>query len=71
MGRGGGPTARSILSLPAGTFHGSLRLTEQGEVLADRYDDPAIAHRHLEQACLGRHFFSFGEPIAPAERRLV
>ena len=49
LGRGGGPAARSILSLPQGTFNGSLRLTEQGEVLADRYDDPAIAHRHLEQ----------------------
>lgn len=49
LGRGGGPAARSILSLPSGTFHGSLRLTEQGEVLADRYDDKAIAHRHLEQ----------------------
>ena len=49
LGRGGGPAARSILSLPQGTFDGGLRLTEQGEVLADRYDDPAIAHRHLEQ----------------------
>ncbi|MBV11343.1 phosphoenolpyruvate carboxylase [Rubinisphaera sp.] len=49
LGRGGGPAARSILSLPRGTFRGSLRLTEQGEVLADRYDDPAIARRHLEQ----------------------
>ncbi len=49
LGRGGGPAARSILSLPSGTFDGSLRLTEQGEVLAERYDDPAIAHRHLEQ----------------------
>ena len=49
LGRGGGPAARSILSLPRETFHGALRLTEQGEVLADRYDDPRIAHRHLEQ----------------------
>jgi phosphoenolpyruvate carboxylase len=49
LGRGGGPTARSILSLPCGTFSGHLRLTEQGEVLADRYDDPRIARRHLEQ----------------------
>lgn len=49
LGRGGGPAARSILSLPPKTFHGSLRLTEQGEVLAERYDDPRIAHRHLEQ----------------------
>ncbi|MEO1495725.1 MAG: phosphoenolpyruvate carboxylase [Planctomycetota bacterium] len=49
LGRGGGPAARSILSLPAETFDGSLRLTEQGEVLAERYDNDAIAHRHLEQ----------------------
>lgn len=49
LGRGGGPTARAILSLPAGTFDGSLRLTEQGEILAERYDDPNVAYRHLEQ----------------------
>ncbi|MEN1679724.1 MAG: phosphoenolpyruvate carboxylase [Planctomycetota bacterium] len=49
LGRGGGPAARAILSLPSEAFDGSLRLTEQGEVLAERYDDPQIAHRHLEQ----------------------
>ncbi|TWT36962.1 Phosphoenolpyruvate carboxylase [Posidoniimonas corsicana] len=49
LGRGGGPAARAILSLPSETFDGSVRLTEQGEVLAERYDDPHIAHRHLEQ----------------------
>ncbi|MFO0792061.1 MAG: phosphoenolpyruvate carboxylase [Pirellulales bacterium] len=49
LGRGGGPAARSILSLPPETFSGRLRLTEQGEVLAERYDNPHIAHRHLEQ----------------------
>ncbi|MCG8449282.1 MAG: phosphoenolpyruvate carboxylase [Pirellulales bacterium] len=49
LGRGGGPAARSILSLPAGTFHGAIRITEQGEVLSDRYDDSRIAYRHLEQ----------------------
>ncbi len=49
LGRGGGPAARSILSLPRSTFDGTIRITEQGEVLAQRYDDPDIAHRHLEQ----------------------
>ena len=49
LGRGGGPAARAILSLPSAAFDGSLRLTEQGEVLAERYDDPHVAHRHLEQ----------------------
>ena len=49
LGRGGGPAARGILSLPAKSLDGSLRLTEQGEVLAERYDDADIASRHLEQ----------------------
>lgn len=49
LGRGGGPAARGILSLPPHALAGSLRLTEQGEVLAERYDDPSIAFRHLEQ----------------------
>ena len=49
LGRGGGPAARGILSLPAETLDGSLRLTEQGEVLAERYDDTEVACRHLEQ----------------------
>lgn len=49
LGRGGGPAARSIASLPAHTVDGAIRITEQGEVLADRYDDPDIAYRHLEQ----------------------
>ncbi len=49
LGRGGGPAARGILSLPADALGGSLRLTEQGEVLAERYDDTHVAFRHLEQ----------------------
>lgn len=49
LGRGGGPAARGILSLPPESLDGTLRLTEQGEVLAERYDDPQIAYRHLEQ----------------------
>ena len=49
LGRGGGPAARSILSLPIETTRRGLRLTEQGEVLSERYDYPPIAHRHLEQ----------------------
>jgi phosphoenolpyruvate carboxylase len=49
LGRGGGPAARGILSLPPDALGGSLRLTEQGEVLAERYDDVQVAYRHLEQ----------------------
>jgi len=49
LGRGGGPAARGILSLPPDALGGSLRLTEQGEVLSERYDDVPVAYRHLEQ----------------------
>ncbi len=49
LGRGGGPAARAIRALPSGAVAGTLRTTEQGEVLSERYDDPDIAQRHLEQ----------------------
>ncbi len=49
LGRGGGPAARHIGSLPSRTLRAGLRITEQGEVLAERYDDPLIARRHLQQ----------------------
>lgn len=53
LGRGGGPAARSILTMPPGIARGGLRLTEQGEVLSERYDDLPIAYRHLEQVMWG------------------
>jgi phosphoenolpyruvate carboxylase len=49
LGRGGGPAARSILSLPPHSTDTGMRITEQGEVLSARYDDPLVAQRHLEQ----------------------
>src|SRR5439155_21409974 len=49
VGRGGGPANLAILAQPRGTVEGRLRLTEQGEMIADRYGHPAIAERHLEQ----------------------
>jgi phosphoenolpyruvate carboxylase len=49
IGRGGGPANHAILAQPRDTVNGRLRMTEQGEVIADRYGHPAIAARHLEQ----------------------
>ena len=49
IARGGGPTNRAILAQPAGSVNGKIRITEQGEVIAERYGNPAIARRHLEQ----------------------
>lgn len=73
LGRGGGPAARAILSLPPKSVGGALRMTEQGEVLAERYDDPQIAKRHLEQVTWATMLVS-AEPqpeVEPAWRELV
>ena len=71
LGRGGGPAARSIQSLPLGSVAGKLRMTEQGESLAERYDDPRIAHRHLEQV-IGATLLVSGAPgPAPHEAWLA
>lgn len=49
IGRGGGPANRAILAQPPGTVRGGLRLTEQGEVISDRYSDVEVAERHMGQ----------------------
>ncbi len=49
IARGGGPANRAILAQPPGSVGGRIRITEQGEVIADRYGHPAIAGRHLQQ----------------------
>jgi phosphoenolpyruvate carboxylase len=49
IGRGGGPANAAIRAQPPEAVRGRLKLTEQGEIIAARYRDERLAHRHLEQ----------------------
>ncbi|MBF4998582.1 phosphoenolpyruvate carboxylase [Nocardia sp. BSTN01] len=53
VGRGGGRSYDAILAQPAGAVRGSLRLTEQGEVISTKYAESGSAHRNLESLVAG------------------
>ena len=49
VARGGGPTNRAIRAQPRDSVSAVIRITEQGEVIEERYGHRAIAQRHIEQ----------------------
>jgi len=48
VARGGGPAHAAIRSQPPGSVNGSLRVTEQGEVIQSKYGVPGIAAESLK-----------------------
>lgn len=50
VSRGGGKTGRAVFAAPPGSVDGTLRATEQGEVIHRKYGIRALAIRNLEQA---------------------
>jgi phosphoenolpyruvate carboxylase len=48
VGRGGGPTALAIQSQPPGSIDGTLRVTEQGEMIQAKFGLAGVALRTLE-----------------------
>jgi phosphoenolpyruvate carboxylase len=53
VGRGGGSSFEALLAQPPGTIDGRIRVTEQGEVVANKYADPALARQSLETLTAG------------------
>jgi len=47
VGRGGGPSHTAILSQPPGSVAGSMRVTEQGEMIRFKFGVPELAVRNL------------------------
>ncbi len=53
VSRGAGPTHRFLEALPHGSLSGQLRLTEQGETIAQKYANPSTATYNLEMLLAG------------------
>ena len=60
VGRGGGSAFSAVLGQPAGTVAGRIRVTEQGEVIANKYGEPEVAQRNLDALTCGALLASLG-----------
>jgi len=60
VGRGGGsPVFRALSALPPGTMEGAIKITEQGEVISQKYGLVPIADHTLEVMLTGTLMASF------------
>jgi phosphoenolpyruvate carboxylase len=73
VGRGGGSSFEALLAQPAGAVDGRIRITEQGEVVANKYADPELARQSLETLAAGVVLASLrgprAEPVADSHAR--
>lgn len=68
VSRGAGPTHRFLEALPAGSLRFGARVTEQGEVIAQKYNNLLTAAHNLElllAGCLGASLLSRPEDRVP------
>ena len=65
VGRGGGPSAQAIASQPPGTVAGSIRVTEQGEMIRFKLGTPAIAKATLSRYLTATLKATVKPPAAP------
>jgi phosphoenolpyruvate carboxylase len=64
--RGGGQSHKAILAQPAAAPWGQIKITEQGEVISQKYSNPITAERNIEQlitAVLWTNLVSYKEIV--------
>lgn len=71
ISRGGGPMNEALLALPNESITGQVKFTEQGEAIAEKYANPRIAERELEQmlnAQLRARLDAITTPVEPVKQ---